>query len=990
MGSIHRCVLAAVLVQLLNSAGATAQTKIEDDGSRADLRTIEFTTSEVSSPDLTLSPDAQWLIFTLAGKLFRLPVKGGEAEQLTFGPYFDANPTFSPDGKLVAFDSDRDESEGNIFVLDLSTKGVKQISHEDWADRPSWSPDGKSLIYLHLIAKDRKPTFEGPMGPYQVGHRAPAEIMKISIDGGSTERLRSEEDIWSCFYLPNGDLAWTVVDIQQPDRAVSRVQTVDKNGNLTTLSTYDGMAQPVSVAPKGGILARVLGSSIADEIIHTTDPVTPSKRLANLTGAPSGFAQLPDASALFTANFGHLWRVLPSGKIQPVNFTAKVKMQTIPSIKQPVWTPAEPGAIRNVRTAGQPLMLPDGSHVVFAYGGDIWIQPFKGGPARELTKGDDFDFAPAVSPDGREVAFLHDLEKRNEMRIVDIASGKVRTVATETECDYEHISWNLKNELVFAEGCRDHQEHRLVALDLASGSKRVLVPATSSWEPQPVISSDGKTIYYQKKVSDEKGLVYRQVLPDGQPEAVFTTREDDLNTEIVGDLIAQPVQNKTGVLISTMNGSMGSKVKYLEEPDGQDFSFLRDGSGLVYISGNRIFRESFKDGKRDSVLIDIKRAVPEPPPTLIEKIRVLDFGTKGFTGEVSLLVEKGRIKQIGAVDALNLPANTLRIDGSGRFAIPGLFDSHMHWGGCGSAYEISNGMTSGRNMGGRLERQNASADRSELTNGPTPRCFYPGRIPDGKSGRLGDAAMLQPDNEEELLRYVRRAKRDGATFVKLYYRLPWKMHRAGSAEAHRLGLPVAAHGQSLVQVVKAINLGYEYLTHWAGRGTVAFYDDVIQMAKGAGIKWDPTLGVTVGYFMSFQNDPTKNYLPNTALHPMSEIAMRGMHYERMRTIRAANAAGLPLMVGTDGPTGPGLHLEMQFMADAGIPLIDILRAATLTTASAVGADKQLGSLEVGKLADIVLLDANPLDDIRNTQKIYRVMKGGWVFDPKKAAKPLNN
>ena len=97
------------------------------------------------------------------------------------------------------------------------------------------------------------------------------------------------------------------------------------------------------------------------------------------------------------------------------------------------------------------------------------------------------------------------------------------------------------------------------------------------------------------------------------------------------------------------------------------------------------------------------------------------------------------------------------------------------------------------------------------------------------------------------------------------------------------------------------------------------------------------------------------------------------------------------MAGTDSfPPGPALQLELELLAEAGIPPIEVIRAATLTPAAAVGAEDHLGSVEVGKIADIILLDANPLENIRNTQKIYRVIKGGWVFDPKAPAKPLNN
>ncbi len=109
----------AVVATILLSDPALAQ---DDDG----WRTIEIETTEVTAPDVAITPDGQTLIFTLLGHLFRLPVEGGEAEQLTFGPYYDAGPAVSPDGTRVAFQSDRDGSEGNIFLLDLATGEIKE------------------------------------------------------------------------------------------------------------------------------------------------------------------------------------------------------------------------------------------------------------------------------------------------------------------------------------------------------------------------------------------------------------------------------------------------------------------------------------------------------------------------------------------------------------------------------------------------------------------------------------------------------------------------------------------------------------------------------------------------------------------------------------------------------------------------------------------------------------------------------------------------
>ena len=109
--------------------------------------------------------------------------------------------------------------------------------------------------------------------------------------------------------------------------------------------------------------------------------------------------------------------------------------------------------------------------------------------------------------------------------------------------------------------------------------------------------------------------------------------------------------------------------------------------------------------------------------------------------------------------------------------------------------------------------------------------------------------------------------------------------------------------------------------------------------------------------------------------------------ELLASIPAAHRRGVKLQVGTDvirsRPVffGSSVNWELEHFVDAGIPPLEVLRIATQAGAAAVGAEDHLGTLEVGKLADIVLLDANPLDDIKNTQTIWRVIKGGWVFDP---------
>ena len=134
----------------------------------------------MTSPDVAVSPDGEWLVFTMLGHMFRLPVEGGTAEQMTFGPYYHSDPVFSPDGLRLAFVSDRDGSDGNVFVLDLVDGQITQVTHEPWAARPTWTPDGESIVYLAFMRELALSRYQFP--PF-------AEVRRIGVSRGATETL---------------------------------------------------------------------------------------------------------------------------------------------------------------------------------------------------------------------------------------------------------------------------------------------------------------------------------------------------------------------------------------------------------------------------------------------------------------------------------------------------------------------------------------------------------------------------------------------------------------------------------------------------------------------------------------------------------------------------------------------------------------------------------------------------------------------------------
>jgi imidazolonepropionase-like amidohydrolase len=205
---------------------------------------------------------------------------------------------------------------------------------------------------------------------------------------------------------------------------------------------------------------------------------------------------------------------------------------------------------------------------------------------------------------------------------------------------------------------------------------------------------------------------------------------------------------------------------------------------------------------------------------------------------------------------------------------------------------------------------------------------------------------------------------------------------------------------SVNEITRSVTHGFATIEHTVF--PLRIYDDVIRMLASSNTRWDPTLAVVGGDSQLLRKDPTRISNPKIlTLTPewAIETAKNAAGYEKefsdaelkriwelqLASIRQAHSRGAKLAIGTDAPNplcffGASLHWEMEFFAAAGIPPIEVLRIATADAAKLLGAS-DLGVIAPTKLADLVILDANPLDNIRNTQSIWCTVKGGRVFDP---------
>jgi len=425
-------------------------------------------------------------------------------------------------------------------------------------------------------------------------------------------------------------------------------------------------------------------------------------------------------------------------------------------------------------------------------------------------------------------------------------------------------------------------------------------------------------------------------------------------------------------------------------------------------------------------------------PLVLAHVTIIDVTGGPSKPDMTVVIRGDRISDIGKAGEMTAPPDATVVDASGKFLIPGLWDMHVHWYNRDSfTLFTANGVTGIREMFGNSELLRL---RDEIAKGSLtgPRMIVASPIIDGPQPVWPNSIAVS--NEDEGRKAVRKVKEWGADFVKVYSLLPRDAYFGIADESKRQGISFVGHVPFTVSAAEASDAGQKSIEHLTGVLLACSYNETelrneIVKARAPGARsrregenlretfsdrkakdlfarfvknqtWQcPTLTVlrSNAYLgdQSFRNDARLKYVPR----PMRErwgqrIANRNdndyvkkVFKKEVEIVGAMQRAGVPLLAGTD--TGnpfcfPGfsLHDELALMVIGGLTPVEALRAATLNPAKFLGLDKTLGTIEPGKIADLVLLDADPLADIRNTQKINAVISNGRLFDRKALNKML--
>ncbi len=435
-----------------------------------------------------------------------------------------------------------------------------------------------------------------------------------------------------------------------------------------------------------------------------------------------------------------------------------------------------------------------------------------------------------------------------------------------------------------------------------------------------------------------------------------------------------------------------------------------------------------------------RRSQAEPDVAIVGAT-LIDLGTGRSAPNTTILIRRGRILSVGSSKSIPTPDGVRAVQAKGRWAVPGLIDMHVHLSTVANVpFElyVVNGVTAVRDLGGHLTALRLMRESVDTRDRPHPRLFIAGAMLDGVPPSAPRISIIA-DSPRRAASAVEFLATQGVDVIKVYNGIdePGLTAIVGAGRAHRK--PVVGHVPSALTAKRAVQLGMSGIEHTPVRikdleawklvtppaadriraltsvteREAAVWDHValdapplgelIAEIARRGVVLDPTLSIDE-YDTLFLYDQEATHPNNRYLEPsfvranlgpehesfrvrpaMKALAVSGLK-KRQQFVAMSHAAGVAIVTGTDGPgigrlaPGFGLHRELALLVEAGLTPLEALRAATINAAQALGQEKALGTVEAGKLADLVILNADPLEDITNLAAIEAVVSRGQILE----------
>lgn len=990
-----RAIVALGLILLASPSLLTAQ-----NGSHRRLETIRIKVSEGTHLAFDVSPNRRSIVFDLLGQLWLMPDGGGRALPITNAvrdSAEDNDPSFSPDGRRVVFQGERNGRTG-LWLLDLDSREIRQLTQlsiaEGFDGNASWSPDGRLIAFVRLIPPTSSSTRRRvAVMLFDVKSRATREV---SIKGPTTPA--ASDPTW----VGNDKIAF-----------VTRGPQSNRGGRIWIVSSDGGEAKPIteesllvrgaSVTSDGKRMAYFAPDSngrtqIWVQELNSGSTAEAPTRLTNLTDVtPTRIRWSPDGRMLFYSANGRLWRMsaTPSGTSTEIPFTAELSItRPIPTLP-PAHFP-EPGRPQSARGFMGLALSPDGSRIGILALGKLWIMPVKETP-RAIADVPFEATSLAWSPNGNEVAWSAGIADQENLFATNITNGVTRQV-TALPGREVYPTYSPDGRYLAFIHVKDDGVLRVIPANSPNvadiAQTRDLGSIGSSWSSTPQWSpeSDALLVCGPQSLTDRNRATL--VSLSGQRKSLTGFIDAPIFLQWVPQHKLLFVRHDRLWQATFKEGTVSDT-----KPVGRDAALYasasRDGSLLFVSEGGWRLRQA--NGTEQKIGWPLSYKPPTSKSILIRNVRIID-GTGGpITGPHDILIQEGRISRIDPTGT-SATAGVQVIDAEGRIAIPGLMDLHAHVYRPdllpGSLYF---GVTTVRDQGSSMAPLVAYRDAIASGVLPGPRVayggfqFYSDWPFDEEQGR----GIEPPADPDHIRRSVALAEAFGAQHIKTRTFRRWDINARMITEAHKRGMRATGHCSHLLPLIAAGMDAKEHIGACERRGDTYMYDDLVQLFKVAHVSVVPTiayidLALRINERPAFLGDDAdlapflttrEQFDWMTKLDATDRVGWAQDLQHAREMAKKLMDAGVTIGTGTDIWQIPtGVHMELELLVAAGLSPTQAIHAATGSAAQILGAERDLGTIEVGKFADLIILEADPLVDIRNTRKIWKVIQSGSAVD----------
>ncbi len=955
-------------------------------------RKVEFTTDEGTWLSLDVSPDGKTIVFELVGDLYTLPIEGGQAKLVAGGMAFESQPKFSPDGKWIAFISDREGSE-NIWIMHPDGTGVKQVSKDPNSDftSPSWAPDG---MYI-FVSKAQFGIGSSEIWMYHVDGGSGVQITK-SKPTPTTERSKrpnamgvvaSPDGKYLYYAAKLGSLAYNQ---QLPTWHIARRDR--KTGDEDDLIHQIKSAFRPMLSPDG------------KQILYVTRYETESGlRLRNLESGEDRWVKYPvtrdDQESLFTRDVFPGYAFLPGGKEIVYNqdgkikrldlatatekvipFTAQVSQDLGPKLDFP--QTVEQGPVK-VRLIMDPIESPDGKKLAFSAMTHLYTMDLPADKPQRLTNGNAREFQPAWSPDGKTIAYVTWSSEGGQLWRIPAAGGTSVQLSKSLGV-YSNPAWSPDgSKIVLLRGNAYDRENStfdggqtgnadLIWIAAEGGEPNLILPARGAGGPHFTNEKDRIFVYTpQGLVSLRYDGTDRRTHLIVKGQGLYFAEEpvpaDDLVPSPDGHWVLAHVMNQLYVIAMPIVGGEPPTVNIATPavPAKRLTDQKKDQK-----KEEKKLKEQEKDVQEITVNLEVPRKTPKGTIVLRGATVVTMKGGKEdeVLKNADIVVENNRIKSVGS--KAGVPVGAKVFDVSGKTIVPGFIDTHAHW------TEIRRGILDTQNWSFLANLAYGVTAGLDVQTGSNDMFAYQDLVDSGDI--LGQRAFstgpgVFSDNNFQSMEEVKGVltkyrKYYGTHNIKSYIVGNRKQRQYMVQASKELEMmPTTEGGLDLKLNLTHVIDGFHGNEHTLP--IAPLYNDVLQMFAKSGIAETPTLIVNYGgpfgedyWFENTEvhdNAKLNHFVPHRVLDQRTKRRpgwFRKDEYEfpklAAQMAKLERAGGL-VGVGSHGEMqGIGYHWELWMLASGGMTPLEVLHCATINGSKIIGRPADLGSIEPGKLADL--------------------------------------